>query len=109
MFEIYQSDRTKKFHFRLKAANYEIILTGQSYKAKADCLGGVVSVRKHAADVGAFEIKESSNGHCYFTLRAGNGQVIGQSQMYKSRSGLHKGIASVQKNATDAVLADLTA
>lgn len=108
MFEIYQSDRTKKYHFRLKAANFEIILTGQAYKAKVDCLGGVESVKKHAPNAGCFEIKESSNGRCYFTLRANNGQVIGQSQMYKSRSGLKTGVASVQKNAPEAVMRDLT-
>lgn len=109
MFEVYQSDRTKKFHFRLKATNAEIILTGQAYKAKADCLSGVESVKKNAASEANFEVKESSDGRGYFTLKAGNGQVIGQSQMYKSGSGLKSGIASVQKNADDAEVKDLTA
>lgn len=31
--------------------------------------------------------------------KAANGQVIGQSQQYKSESGLKNGIASVAKNA----------
>ena len=109
MFEVYQSDRTKKFHFRLKAANGEIILTGQSYKTKPDCLDGVASVQKNAVGTDNFEISEASDGRGYFTLKAGNGQVIGQSQMYKSRSGLKNGIASVQQNAPDSEVKDLTA
>ncbi|NNC89097.1 MAG: YegP family protein [Akkermansiaceae bacterium] len=108
MFEVYQSDTTEKFHFRLKASNGEIIFTGQGYKAKADCLNGIESVRKNAAQESHFEVKEAKDGRKYFTLKASNGQVIGQSQMYKSDSGLKGGIASVQKNCA-ADCKDLTA
>ncbi|MEJ6779375.1 MAG: YegP family protein [Akkermansiaceae bacterium] len=31
-------------------------------------------------------------------LKSGNGQIIGQSQMYKTESGLTNGIASVGRN-----------
>ncbi len=109
MFEVYQSESTQKFHFRLKAKNGEIILTGQGYKTKADCLNGVESVKKNSASESNFEAKEASDGRGYFTLKASNGQVIGQSQMYKSESGLKNGIASIQTNATDAEVKDLTA
>jgi uncharacterized protein YegP (UPF0339 family) len=37
-----------------------------------------------------------------FNLKAGNGQIIGTSQMYESEAGRDNGIASVQKNAPDA-------
>jgi uncharacterized protein YegP (UPF0339 family) len=109
MFEIYQSDSNQKYHFRLKAKNGEIILTGQGYSAKADCQNGVESVRSNAADKERFELLEAKDGRHYFTLKAGNGQVIGQSQMYKSESGLKNGIASVQDNAPTAEVKDLTA
>jgi len=109
MFEIYQSDSTKKFYFRLKAANSEIILTGQAYKTKVDCMNGVESVKRHTSEASSFEVSEASDGRGYFTLKANNGKVIGQSQMYKSASGLSNGIASVQKNAPDAEVKDLTA
>jgi uncharacterized protein YegP (UPF0339 family) len=42
--------------------------------------------------------KEASNGKFYFVLKAGNGQIIGQSQQYKTESGRDNGIASVGKN-----------
>lgn len=101
MFEIYQSEKTQKYHFRLKAGNGEIILTGQAYKDKSSCENGVASVRKNGGDESRFEIKDSSDGKQYFVLKAGNGQIIGQSQMYKSESGLKGGIASVGKNCGD--------
>ena len=48
-FEVYK-DKAGEFRFRLKAANGEIILTGESYKAKAGCLKGIESIRKNAAE-----------------------------------------------------------
>jgi len=108
MFEIYQSEKTQKFHFRLKAGNGEIILTGQAYKDKAGCVNGVESVKKNGSDESKFEIKEASDGRKYFVLKASNGQIIGQSQMYKTESGLKNGIASIMKNCS-ADCKDLTA
>lgn len=108
MFEIYQSEKTQKFHFRLKAKNGEIIFTGQGYKEKASCENGIASIGKNASDESKFEVKEASDGRKYFTLKAGNGQVIGQSQMYKSDSGLKNGMKSVATNA-GAEIKDLTA
>lgn len=107
MFEIYQSEKTKKFHFRLKAANGQIILTGQAYKDKAGCENGVASVQKNGRVENMYEIKNSSDGRKYFVLKSGNGQVIGQSQMYKSESGLKNGIISVGNNVANARVRDL--
>jgi uncharacterized protein YegP (UPF0339 family) len=46
-FEIYK-DRAKRFRFRLKAVNGEIIASGEAYDSKADCLKGIKSVQKNA-------------------------------------------------------------
>ena len=45
-FEVY-ADRKGEFRFRLKAANGQIIATGEGYKAKKSCLNGIASVRKN--------------------------------------------------------------
>ena len=55
-FEVYK-DKAGEFRFRLKATNGEIILTGESYKAKAGCLKGIESIRKNAADSPVVEEK----------------------------------------------------
>lgn len=46
-----------------------------------------------------FELKKSEKGQFFFNLKAGNGEVVFTSQMYKSRESAEKGIASVQANA----------
>jgi len=44
----------------------------------------------------------SKNGKPYFTLKAGNGQIIGTSLYYEIEASRDNGILSVQKNAPDA-------
>ena len=51
---------------------------------------------------------ESSNGKFYFTLKAGNNQVIGNSQMYASAASRDAGIESVKSNGASAKINDLT-
>jgi uncharacterized protein YegP (UPF0339 family) len=102
-FETYL-DKAGKHRFRLKAGNGEIILTSQGYSAKSGCANGIESVRKHAANVGNFEKKESGADKFMFNLKASNSQVVGTSQTYKSISGRDNGINSVQQNAPDAVV-----
>ncbi|MGJ8695070.1 MAG: YegP family protein [Verrucomicrobiaceae bacterium] len=98
MYELFQSEKTEKYHFRLKAGNGEIILQSQGYKDKKGAENGIASVSKNGIDEGNFEKKEASNGKFYFVLKAGNGQIVGQSQQYKTESGRDNGIKSVGKN-----------
>ncbi|MBP3543214.1 MAG: YegP family protein [Lachnospiraceae bacterium] len=48
-FEIYK-DNAGEFRFRLKAANGQIIATGEGYTTHANCENGVESVKKNAPD-----------------------------------------------------------
>ena len=52
--------------------------------------------------MGKFEVSVRKNGEYQFNLKATNGQVIGQSQMYASVATRDNGIASVMKNAPEA-------
>lgn len=94
-----------KILFNLKAANGEIILTSQQYKALAYAKRGIASVIKNAAE-SRFEIKEAANGESYFVLKAKNAQVIGKSETYPTKAALEKGMASVVKNAADAKIVE---
>ena len=49
-----------------------------------------------------FEIKGSSDSQYYFNLKAGNGQVILTSELYKAKAKAENAIRSVQKNAPTA-------
>ena len=58
--------------------------------------------------MGTFEVKKSGDG-LMFNLKAGNGEVIGSSEVYNRRDSLDNGIESVKKNAPDAPVEDQTA
>ena len=96
-----------EFQFNLKASNGEIILTSQGYKTKASCLNGVESVKKNSVEEARYEKKVAANGKPFFNLKATNGQVIGNSQMYASERTRDNGIASVMRHAPEAKIVEL--
>lgn len=106
MFEIY-TDKAGEFRFALKAGNGEKILASEGYTSKDACENGIASVRENSQNEDRFELKEAANGKWHFNLKAGNGQVIGTSQMYASKDGAENGMQSVSENVTGAVK-DLT-
>lgn len=97
-----------EFQFNLKATNGQVILASEGYTTIAACKNGIESVMKNSNDENRFEKKEAKDGSPYFVLKAGNGQVIGKSEMYSSIAARDNGIASVMKNAPDAEIVDET-
>lgn len=100
-FEIF-TDKAGEHRFRLKAGNGQIILASEGYSSKDGCENGIESVRENSQNEDRFEVKDTNNGGCMFNLKAGNGQVIGTSEVYTSDSACENGIESVMKNAPDA-------
>lgn len=96
--------KNSEFQFMLKAGNGQTILASEGYSTKAACENGIESVKKNAAEDSNYERKNSSSGKFHFNLKAGNGQVIGSSEMYESAGGMENGIESVKKNAPDATV-----
>ncbi|ACU05201.1 YegP family protein [Pedobacter heparinus] len=97
-----------EFQFNLKAGNGQVILSSEGYTTKSACNNGIESVRKNSQDDNKFDRKTSSNGKPYFNLKASNGQVIGNSEMYESDTSRENGIESVKKNAANAEVSDLS-
>ena len=85
-FEIYE-DKGGKFRFRLKASNGQIILVSEAYVKKSGAVNGIESVKTNSPSDERYERKDASNGKPMFSLKAGNHQVIGQSEQYESTSG----------------------
>ena len=107
-----------KYHFNLHAKNKEIILTSQMYKARNGALKGIRSVKANAPvapieDLTVEEVVKEKNPKFqlfqgkdekyYFRLVAGNGQAIGRSEGYNSKSSAKNGIESVKKNSISPV------
>lgn len=53
-FEVYK-DGKGEYRFRLKAANGEIIATGEGYKTKQGCINGIESIKKNAPEAEVVE------------------------------------------------------
>ncbi len=100
MFELKKSG--DKFHFVLKAANGQVVLSSQMYASKASASNGIDSVKSNCGDDNCFERKTAKNGKFHFNLKSTNGQIVGSSQMYSSESGMNNGIESVKTNAPKA-------
>ena len=85
-----------------------MILSSEVFKTKRSCLNVIETVKKYCIDQKRFETKVATNGKPYFNLMAGDGQVIGASQMYANETNMKNGIASVMKNAPEAGIVDMT-
>lgn len=103
--------------FDLKASNGEVIATSEVYTSAGACKKGIESVRKNSAIAATenqtvegyateknpkFEICTDKAGEFRFRLKARNGQIIAVSEDYKKLASCQTGIASVQKNASEA-------
>lgn len=106
-FELKKS-KNDKFVFNLLAPNGQVILTSEMYESRASALNGIESVRKNARDDDRFDRLSAKDGSPYFTLKAGNGQVLGQSEMYSGAKARDTGIESVQAHAGAAAIDDQT-
>ena len=97
-----------KFMFNLKAANHQVVLTSETYGAKASALMGIESVKKNAPDDSRYQRKTAKDNSPYFVLVAANSEPLGKSEMYSSTSAMEGGIASVKANAPTAEVKDVT-
>ncbi len=92
--EVLESDAG--FRFNLHAKNGEIVMSSESYTTKAAAWNGAFAIQTAATNSAAFTLKTSTDSRFYFVLKAENGQVIGVSQMYTTKSAAQAGITSVQ-------------
>lgn len=106
-FQIFR-DRRGDFRFRLRAENGETILASEAYTTRAAAHMGVESVKRNAPSDGNYRKLQAATGQCYFTLVAGNGEVVGVSEVYSTTHARDRGIESVKINAPAARLEELT-
>lgn len=85
-----------RHYFNLMAGNGENVLRSQGYTRLASAQSGVASVLANGFDKRNFDVKQASNGDYYFNLKAGNGEIIGSSEMYASKSNAERGARSVR-------------
>lgn len=115
-FEIKQTETG--WRFDLKAGNGESVAASEVYETRAACIKGVRSVIKNCtagiedrtvhpvAQVRnpKFEIFNDRTGAFRFRLKAKNGKIIAVSEGYATKAGCENGIASIKRNAPDALV-----
>lgn len=106
-FELKRS-ATGDFFFHLLGEHGQVILSSETYKARASAHNGIASVRKNVLLDHRFERKMSTSGRPYFVLKARNGEAIGRSQMYSSHEAMEEAIAAVKQHAPDAGVQDMS-
>lgn len=105
---VIQKGPTGQFHFNLKADNHETILTSESYTSKQGAHTGIASCQLNSPYDSRYDKRTSVAMQPYFVLKAGNGEIIGKSQMYSSVTARDNGIASCKINGPTTVVKDLT-
>lgn len=101
-FKIFKSDKDDQWYWNLTAPNNKVILASEGYKTRFGALWGTLSVRKNTIFGKRFEVRKGVNKQWFFTLVAGNGEVIGKSEGYKTIAARKNGVASVLENAPTA-------
>jgi len=101
-FEI-QKSTDDQHYWNLIAGNGEKILTSERYTTRSSAVNAIESVKTNAVDDERYDKRTASTGRQhYFALLAANGQVLGTSEMYDSKSARDGGIEAVKRNAAEA-------
>jgi uncharacterized protein YegP (UPF0339 family) len=85
-----------QYYFDLVADNGQNVLRSEGYKSLDGALNGVASVVHNGVDAHSFQIAEASDGEYYFNVVAGNGEVIGTSELYATKSNASRGAKTVR-------------
>jgi uncharacterized protein YegP (UPF0339 family) len=75
-----------EYTFNLTAANGEKILSSERYASHSGAVRGVAAVKENAVLDARYERRDARDGTMYFVLEAGNGEIVGTSEMYSGSS-----------------------
>ena len=88
------------FRFSLDSPGNQVVLSSEMYRSKQGAQMGIEAVQKNRFLPERYRRKASSSGDHYFTLLAGNGEIIGISEMYSTALDRDSGIAFLQSGST---------
>lgn len=95
-FEIF-TGRDGQSYFHLIAGNGQKVLSSEGYTTATGAKNGIVTVKNNGAQESRYLLREAQDGRWYFVLVAGNGQIIGLSQMYTTQAGAKSGMAATRR------------
>ena len=86
---------TGQYHFNFDAANGQTVLSSESYTTEAAAFNGAMAVQTDGQNAANYAVLQNAAGGFYFTVTALNGQVIGTSQQYTTKSSAQAAVKSV--------------
>jgi hypothetical protein len=87
---------TGQFRFNIVAKNGQTVLSSEQYTTESAAYNGAFAVQAAATSASAFTVLENSAKGYYFTVTAENGQIIGVSQQYTTKSSAQSAVSSVK-------------
>lgn len=83
-------------YFDLIAGNGQNVLRSEGYGSQAAAEKGIAAVTTVARSTKAFQTKQAKNGEWYFNVVAQNGEIVGTSQLYATKSNATRGASTVR-------------
>lgn len=96
-----------QFMFNLKDGNHET-LTSEIYSSKAGAEKGIAAVRANALYDVRYQRYVSRDGCPHFVLVAGDGEIMGKSDMYPFSAAMERSIEVLKSDVLFAIVKDLT-
>jgi uncharacterized protein YegP (UPF0339 family) len=93
-----------QFRFNVHARNGQIVLSSEQYTTEAAAVNGAVAVQTVGSDAAAYTLQQNASKGWYFTVKADNGQIIGVSQQYTTKSAAQSAITSMKSFLPDVAI-----
>lgn len=97
-FDMWQAD-DGQWHFHLAAGNGNILLASEAYTDRVGAINGILSMRSNGATDAQYELVPAAHGFLLH-LTAGNGQTIGFTEVYATKSSATRAIGSCVRAVT---------
>ena len=95
------------YFFHMKAPNGRIILTGKQYRRRSAIEKAIASIKRFVKNDNCFHRITPIGGPFSFVIRSSNITVLGNGNVYPTKSAMERGIKVVKKTATSAIAKDL--
>ncbi len=97
MIEI-ETTSDNKFMFNIKSTSGSILMKSIRFASKNllnNVINEVISIKDNRS---TYERKTNFDGKFLFNVKNGNGELIGQSELYSSEAGMENGIKNLKKS-----------
>ncbi|GAA4418480.1 YegP family protein [Acidovorax lacteus] len=96
-----------RYRISLQGEQGDCLLRSEPLPTRAAALGALDALRQHGALDARYGRLSARDGSPYFTLKAGNGQVLAQSPRFRGARARDEGIAQAQRLVAQAPVRDL--